>query len=101
MGRKMKFFRYAGLIGYLVNLLNILFTAICNFLKRRTRAAWPAKKFWKLEVWAAGRAGVAAEGAAWHRTRFLTGRSFNGVIMTFIMHEFSGGPWTSAVQGPK
>ena len=23
------------------------------------------------------------------------------VIMTFITHEFSGGPWTSAVQGPK
>ena len=23
------------------------------------------------------------------------------VIMTFIMDEFSGGPWTKAVQGPK
>ena len=97
----MKFFRYAGLIRYLVKLLNILITAICNFLKRRTQAEWTAKKFWKLEVWAAGRAVAAAEGAAWRSARFVTGRSFNAVVMTFITHEFSGGPWTNAVQGPK
>jgi hypothetical protein len=32
---------------------------------------------------------------------FLTGRPFKVVVMTFITHEFSGGPWTKAVQGPK
>ena len=31
----------------------------------------------------------------------LTGRVANVVIMTFITGEFSGGPWTSAVQGRK
>ena len=33
--------------------------------------------------------------------RLLPGRPFNGVLMTFIMEEFSGGPWTKAVQGAK
>jgi hypothetical protein len=33
--------------------------------------------------------------------RFLTGRSFNSVVMTFITRNFSRGWWTSAVQGPK
>jgi len=32
---------------------------------------------------------------------FWTGWSFKVVIMTIILEEFSGGPWTSAVQGPK
>jgi hypothetical protein len=33
--------------------------------------------------------------------RFLTGRSFNVVVMTFITRNFSRGWWTSAVHGPK
>lgn len=32
--------------------------------------------------------------------RFLTGWAIKSVMITFITHEFSGGPWTSAVQGP-
>ena len=33
--------------------------------------------------------------------RFLTGRPSNVVITTFITRNFSRGPWTNAVQGPK
>ena len=33
--------------------------------------------------------------------RLGTGQPANVVITTVIMHEFSGGPWTTAVQGPK
>ena len=33
--------------------------------------------------------------------RFWAGRGAHAVVMTFITCEFSGGPWTSAVQGAK
>ena len=39
--------------------------------------------------------------ARWDGVRVSTGRFFKVVIMTFITHEYRGGPWTSAVQGPK
>ena len=58
------------------------------------------KKFAILRDCAFRRAGVPAARARRGGVRRLAGRRAHGVIMTFIMGEFSGGPWTSAVQGP-
>ena len=68
------------------------------------------KKFWKLLVLRVSSQNSGARSQASRppmdrskikaaARRFLTGRPANAVISTFISHEFSGGPWTSAVQG--
>jgi hypothetical protein len=44
---------------------------------------------------------MQAMGAGRDGLRFLSGWAANVVFTTFITHEYSGGPWTSAVQGPK
>ena len=57
------------------------------------------KKYWKLEDSAGGRAVDSDTGTGGTR-RFSTGRPAQVVIMTFITHKVSRGPWTKTVQGP-
>jgi hypothetical protein len=57
------------------------------------------EKHRKLEDSSAGRAEATGREVRRDSARFLTGRPVNVVVMTFITHEFSRGPWTSAVQG--
>jgi len=65
------------------------------------RAGRAEEKFAKLEVCVEGGAEAAGETGRRVARRFLTGWPGNVVFTTFITHQFSRGPWTSAVQGPK
>ena len=86
--------------------------AKCGFLTRAGRGGMAGEKFRKLEDWAgaagaedarmeATEAGAARVAGTRVAGRFLAAWPFNVVIMTFITHKSSKGPWTSAVQGPK
>ena len=65
------------------------------------RGGGARKKFGKLEVWPGGRVGGSDAGARRGNAGRLTWRAGTMVFWTFITHEFSKGPWTSAVQGEK
>ena len=81
---------------YLVNLLNHLFTGICAWRTGHVRVGRVLKGSRNFTILREAGRGARREGV-----RLLAGPPAHAVIMTFITHEFSGGPWTSAVQGPK
>jgi len=71
------------------------------FGHRQTSAAWFVGVKNQLLVGWGLRPRTGALRGLGNSDRFLTGRASNAVITTFITGDFSRGPWTSAVQGPK
>ena len=63
-------------------------------------AGQAVKQFANLEDFSPGRTVAARARVGRGNRRQFTGWSRNVVITTFITHEYRGGPWTTAVQGP-
>jgi len=101
MRRKEKYYKAHWLICYLVILLTLSLATACGVLMKPARRGWVEKSTRNFKFVPEGGRRVRRISAGRFNARFLTGRPFKMVFTTIIRHKFSGGPWTSDVQGPK
>jgi len=87
--------------GYFVKLLNRSWAAACDVLIAPGQAGPVLKSSRNFKFVPEGRQGMRRKWAGWGSARVLAGRQSWMVITTIIREEFSRGPWTKAVQGPK